>query len=236
MAKGFFITGTDTGVGKTIVAGALIKIAQSFGLKACGMKPLETGCKKINGELFPSDGDFLKKMSGVDEPLKLITPCTYENPLAPMVAADIEKRQVDMNAIKESFKTLSGRYDTIIVEGAGGLLVPITKNYFMIDLIKDFHLPAIIVSKPGLGTINHTLLTLNHALANKINIAGIIINYAHLHQGTIAEDTNMQAIKELSSAPVIGNFPYLAEASDRNIEKAAFENLDINAFKNYLLD
>ncbi len=235
MAKGFFITGTDTGAGKTVVAGALIKVSQSLGLKTCGMKPLETGCKKVDGKLFPSDGDFLRRMSGVDEPLELITQCTYENPLAPMVAADIEKKPVDLNAIKNSFKKLSEKYESVIIEGIGGLLVPITKNYSVVDFIKEFNLPVIIAAKPGLGTINHTLLTLNCALENNINVAGIIINYNQPSQGTIAENTNMQAIKELSSVPVLGSFPYLAEVSDKTLAKAAIENLDINALKMYFL-
>jgi dethiobiotin synthetase len=235
MVKGFFITGTDTGVGKTVIAGALIKTAQSLGLKVCGMKPLETGCKKINGALFPSDGDFLKKMSDVDEPLSLITPCAYENPLAPMVAADIEKKLVNLTAIKDSFKNLSEKYQSVMVEGIGGLLVPITRNYFVIDLIKELNLPVIMVSKPGIGAINHTLLTLNYALINSLNVAGIIINYTQAYQGTIAEDTNMQAIMELSPVPVIGSFPYLTEVSDKTLVKAALENLDINVLKRYLL-
>lgn len=234
MAKGFFITGTDTGAGKTVVAGALIKAAQALGLKVCGMKPLETGCKKINGELFPSDGDFLRRMSGVDEPLSLITPCTYENPLAPMVAADIEKKPVDMNTIKNSFKKLSEKYESVIVEGIGGLLVPITRNYFVLDFIKELGLPVIMVSKPGIGTINHTLLTLNYALINSLNVAGIIINYTQAYQGTIAEDTNMQAIMELSPVPVIGSLPYLTEVSSKTLAKAALETLDINVLKRYL--
>lgn len=234
MAKGFFITGTDTGAGKTVVAGALIKAAQALGLKVCGMKPLETGCKKINGELFPSDGDFLRRMAGVYEPLSLITPCTYENPLAPMVAADIEEKPADMDAMKNSFKKLSEKYESVIVEGIGGLLVPITRNYFVLDLIKEIDLPVIITAKAGLGTINHTLLTLNCALANNINVAGIIINYNQPSQVTIAENTNMQAIKELGSVPVIGSFPYLAEVSDKTLAKAALENLDINVLKKYL--
>lgn len=235
MEKGFFITGTDTGAGKTMVAGALIKVSQSLGLKTCGMKPMETGCKKINGEFFPSDGDFLRRMSGVDEPLSLITPCTYENPLAPMVAADIEKKPVDMNAIRNSFKKLSEKYESVIVEGIGGLLVPITRNYFVLDLIKELNLPVIIVAKPELGTINHTLLTLNYALINSLNVAGIIINSTQEYQGTITEDTNMRAIMELSPVPVIGSFPYLAEASGKTLAKAALENLDINTLKRYLL-
>ncbi|MCX5719836.1 MAG: dethiobiotin synthase, partial [Nitrospirae bacterium] len=136
-AKGFFITGTDTGVGKTIITAALIKAIKHLGLKSCGMKPIETGCKTAvmskqsavsskENTLIPSDGTFLKKNAGVDDSINIITPIRFEHPLAPLPASDIEGISVDFKKIQKAYTKLSKKYDVVIVEGIGGLLVPIT--------------------------------------------------------------------------------------------------------------
>ncbi len=157
MAKGFFVTGTDTGVGKTIITAALIKAAHFLGFKACGMKPIETGCKRAenkrqqtanregNNSLIPSDGTFLREITDTGESIGLITPIRFENPLAPLPASEIEDKPIDLDKIKTAYKELSNRYDVIIAEGIGGLLVPILRDYFVVDLARDFGLPLIIV-------------------------------------------------------------------------------------------
>ncbi|MDP2278834.1 MAG: dethiobiotin synthase, partial [Nitrospirota bacterium] len=121
--KGFFVTGTDTGVGKTVVAAALIKAAGLLGVKACGMKPVETGCTREGNIMAPSDGMFLKEIARMDETVNNITPCCFEHPLAPMVAAEMEGTTVDINKIRKAFDKLGRTYQAIIVEGVGGLLV-----------------------------------------------------------------------------------------------------------------
>ena len=237
--KGFFITGTDTGVGKTIISAALIKAAHMLGLKACGMKPIETGCKqtenrKGNDSLIPSDGTFLREITGTDESIDLITPVRFENPLAPLPASEIEDKPIDLDKIKTAYRKLSGRYDVIIVEGIGGLLVPIKREYFVIDLAKDFGFPIIVVSKPGLGTINHTMLTVNYAIKEGLDVAGIIINYTRPPEKILAENTNPEIIKRLSPVPVLGIFPYMKDLESRTIEKEAVKNLDIELIRTFL--
>ena len=169
MSKGIFITGTDTGVGKTIVSAAIIRALIKKGIKVGAMKPMETGCAKTEDRLLPSDGMFLKEMAEMNDSIDLITPIRYEHPLAPMVAAELENRPVNLDSAFRAYNTLSERYELMVVEGAGGLLVPITKlkiqslklkTYFFSDLIKDLGLPVIVVVRPTLGTINHTLLTI----------------------------------------------------------------------------
>jgi dethiobiotin synthetase len=238
MPKGFFVTGTDTGVGKTIITAALIKAAHILGFKACGMKPVETGCKRVenrkgNNSLIPSDGTFLREITGAGESIDLITPIRFENPLAPLPASEIEDKPIDLDKIKTAYKELSDRYDVIIVEGIGGLLVPITENYFVLDLAKDFGLPIIVVSKPGLGTINHTMLTVNCAIKEGLVVAGIIINYSRTSEGTLAENTNPEIIRRLSPVPVIGIFPYLKDLESRTIEKALIKNLNIELIRTF---
>ena len=237
--KGFFITGTDTGVGKTIISAALIKAAHMLGLKACGMKPIETGCKqrenrKGNDSLIPPDGTFLREITGTDESIDLITPVRFENPLAPLPASEIEDKPIDLDKIKTAFRELSSRYDVIIVEGIGGLLVPIKREYFVIDLAKYFGFPIIVVSKPGLGTINHTMLTVNYAIKEGLDVAGIIINYTRPPEKILAENTNPEIIKRLSPVPVLGIFPYMKDLESRTIEKEAVKNLDIELIRTFL--
>ncbi len=234
MAKGFFVTGTDTGVGKTVIAAALIKAIGLCGIRAGGMKPIETGCTKEGKSLLPADGMFLKGIARMDEPVSHITPCCFEHPLAPMVSAEIEGTTVNLNKIKKAFNELTKAYKSIVVEGVGGLFVPVNKNYFILDLAKEFGLPLIVVSRPDLGTINHTLLTVNYALREGLNVAGIIINYTYPSKGSLAEETNPQVIKQLSPVPLIGIFPYLNAMSDEAFEKAVLKNLNMDIIKKYI--
>jgi dethiobiotin synthetase len=246
MAKGFFVTGTDTGVGKTIITAALIKAAHILGFKACGMKPIETGCKRAenrrqqtanregNNSLIPSDGTFLREITGTGESIDLITPIRFENPLAPLPASEIEDKPIDLDKIKTAYKELSNRYDIIIVEGIGGLLVPILRDYFVVDLARDFGLPLIIVSRPGIGAINHTMLSVRYAIKEGLTVAGIIINYTRPPESTLAENTNPEIIRRLSPTPVIGIFPYLKDLESRTIERGLVKSLNLEIIKKYL--
>jgi dethiobiotin synthetase len=233
-AKGFFITGTDTGVGKTIITAALIKVISRLGLTTGGMKPVESGCMQRGDVLVPSDGMFIKTIAHMEENIGHITPCRFKSPLAPLPASEIEGITVDIVKIKKAFADLSRKYDAVIIEGIGGLLVPITRDYSVIDMAKDFNLPLIVVSKPSLGTINHTMLTVNYALKEGLRVAGIIINYNQPPENTLAEATNPEVIKRISPVPVIGIFPHLKDMESATIEIAAVKNLDIGIIKKYL--
>lgn len=246
MTRGFFITGTDTGVGKTVVAGALLLAFRSFGIKVCGMKPIETGClkskfkvqspkSKVEKEiLIPADGMFLKSIGNMDDSIDVITPIRFEKPLAPFPASEIKGTTVDIEKIKKAFEALLNKYDMVLVEGIGGLLVPIKRNYFVLDLAKHLGLPIIIVSRAGLGTINHTLLTVNYALKEGLNVAGIIINYCQPPENTLAEETNPEVLRQISPVPILGVFPYLENKKRMTLEKTAIKSLDTVRIKNYL--
>ena len=246
MARGFFITGTDTGVGKTIITAALIRAISLLGIRVCGMKPIETGC--LNSEfgvrnsefgvkekvLIPSDGMFLKKMAGMNESIDLVTPICLENPLAPLPASEIENIPVDIGKIKSAYADLSKKYEVIMVEGIGGLLVPLKRDCFVLDLARDFGLPVIVVSRPGLGTINHTMLTVNYAIKEGLTVAGIIINFSQPSDGSRAEETNSAVLRQISTVPILGIFPYLEEIESNSIEKAAVKSLDIEKIRTWL--
>lgn len=234
MEKGFFITGTDTGVGKTVITVALIKAISMLGQRACGMKPIETGCIKQGDVLIPSDGMFIKTIARMQENIRYVTPFCLESPLAPMAASEIDGVSIDCDKILQVFKDLSKLYDVIVVEGIGGLLVPIKKDYFVLDLAKEFGLPVIVVSRPGLGTLNHTMLTVNYAIREGLDVVGIIMNFNHPPKETLAEDTNRDIIKQISPVPLIGVMPYLKDLESSTIEKAVFKNLNLKRIKFYL--
>ena len=246
MTRGFFITGTDTGVGKTVIAGALLLIIRSLGISVCGMKPIETGCMKSENVvqkaesrvkdtlLIPADGMFLKEIADMDDSIDIITPIRFEKPLAPFPASEIEGTPVDIEKIKKAFEDLLRKYEMVVVEGIGGLLVPLNRNYFVLDLIKHFGLPIVIVSRPGLGTINHTLLTVNYAIKEGINVAGIIMNYSQSPEKTLAEETNPKVLQQIGPVPLLGIFPYLEDLEKDTIERAAVENLNLEIIRNYL--
>ncbi len=234
MPKGVFITGTDTGVGKTIVSAVLIRAFQRRGKKLGVMKPVETGCVDDKGSLIPADATFLKKISRADDPLDTVTPVRLPLPLAPMVAAELEGTEVDLNAILEAFRTLLTKYEFLVVEGVGGLLVPLTSAgtrwpaYFVSNLIRDMGLPVLIVARSTLGTINHTLLTIHHALREGLTVAGVIINHHEPPANTLAEKTNPEILKRLCPVPVIAEVPHIDPITMESIEKAG-RGIDINA-------
>ena len=234
MNRGFFITGTDTGVGKTVIAAAIIKVVHALGVNVCGMKPIETGCSRIGDNLYPSDGMFLKKAAGMEETVNHITPYCFEAAVAPSLASEMEGKPVNINIIIEEYMSLAKRYHAVVVEGIGGILVPIRKDYFVIDLIRDLGLPLIVVSRPSLGTLNHTLLTVNYALREGITVSGIIINFTRPSDATVAENTNPLILQQLSPVPVIGTFPCLENLENENIERAAMRYLNIEIIRDHL--
>ncbi len=237
MAKGIFVTATDTGVGKTLAAAAIIRALKGQGIKVGAMKPIETGCIRRDGILVPSDGKFLKEISGMDDPLDLITPVRFESPLAPHIASQREGIAVELGKIFDAYRVLSSKYDFMVVEGIGGVLVPLAgkktgnvpHTYFVVDLIKDLKLPAVVVTRPALGTINHTLLTVSHLLNEGVDVAGIIISFSAPAERTIAEETNLQALKELCPVPIIGVIPGLKDTSLEAIEADAAGCIDLEA-------
>ena len=208
MDKGCFITGTDTGVGKTLVAAGLAALYKNKGLNVGVMKPIATGCKRVNNRLISDDAVFLKLSAEVEDDYELINPISLEQPLAPTVAARLSNTKIDLEKIRTAYETLSERHDSLIVEGIGGLLVPIHEYYFVVDLANEMELPLIVVCRPTLGTINHTLLTVSYARAHGLEIKGIIINESIENNDAIVKKTNTEEIKRLTGLPILGIIPF----------------------------
>jgi len=243
MKSGYFITGTDTGVGKTIVSAAILRTFIKKGLKVGAMKPIETGCLNKDGVLLPSDGIFLRDMAEMNDSLDIVTPVKFETPVSPLVASRLEDMEIDLERVFKAFENLKKKYDYLIVEGVGGLMVPILKEqkkkaekvYLVRDLIKNMELEVIIVTRPTLGTINHTLLTVEALKSKKIPIKGFIINYSTKVKNDISEKTNPDILNELLDINFLGILPYLNELTKDKIGETALENLRIENLIGWIL-
>jgi dethiobiotin synthetase len=140
----------------------------------------------------------------VKDPLSLVNPYRFRRPLAPAVAAELERKTIDPSKIINAFQLLSNRHDLMIVEAAGGIMVPLSGTYTYLDLAKKLGLPVLIVARPGLGTINHTMLTIAALRGRKIEIAGVVINYAQDVKSGLAEKTNPVVIEKISGIRIVG--------------------------------
>lgn len=205
--KGVFITGTDTGVGKTFIAGLIVRALQEYGIDIGVMKPVETGCRIVNKKSVPHDALFLKKIAQTDDHLDLINPYRFKEPLAPSAAARKEDRQIKLRKIETCFKKLLVRHNFMVVEGAGGLLAPLNNKETMGDLIKLLRLPVIIVAASRLGAINHTLLTVKCLNQLKIKTLGIIFNKPTSDKNGLF--MNASEVKRFTDVPVICEVPFI---------------------------
>lgn len=205
VTRGLFVTGTDTGVGKTLVACALLRALRARGRDPAGMKPIETGV----GPDGPLDALALRAAAGDLDPLDDVCPQRFALPAAPSVAAAAEGRSIELWAVQRAFERLGARHDCVIVEGAGGLLVPVAEQKCMADLARDLELPVLVVARAALGTINHTLLTLEAAVARGLSVAGVVISHAG---GPLsgADAANLEALRRALDAALLGEIPPLA--------------------------
>ncbi|HQQ32602.1 MAG TPA: dethiobiotin synthase [Methylophilus sp.] len=176
MSESVFITGTDTGVGKTYVAVRLIQQYIAQGYKVVGMKPVAAGCEMIDGIWQNEDVVKLMAASNVQAPREWVNPYSFDAPIAPHIAAAQQNVQIDVAKIQQAYKELQGLADIVIVEGAGGLLVPIDERRTMADIVLALNLPVVLVVNVKLGCINHTLLTAEALKARQIRLSGWVAN------------------------------------------------------------
>ncbi len=221
MGKTIFITGTDTGVGKTVITACITSALARKGKKIAVYKPVQCG-GLLKGKIKSPDLALIKKLSGIPEEY-LFNDYSFKFASSPHLAAELENKKIDVNLIKKHCKEISKKFDYTLVEGAGGLMVPLTRDYTVLDLIKELSVPALVVSRAGLGTINHTSLTVNALKSINARILGIVMNY---FKGSLIEEDNKKIIWQLNDIPVIGLVPF-----SKNLKKLAddFENcMDIN--------
>lgn len=216
IAKGIFITGTDTGVGKTVVAATLARLLRIRGINVTVMKPVTSGCLELDGKLVSDDAELLAWGAGLSEVGPDNAPYLLRAPLAPSEAASRDGIRIDFGKILDAYQRLADSHDFVIVEGAGGLMVPLAGGMLIADLISALKLPALVVTRPNLGTINHTLLTTFAATQMGIAVSGVIIN------NYPAEPDDVEAyaphlLGSLAGAPILGVFPKIIEPDLHNL-------------------
>ncbi len=195
MNKGLFVTGTDTAVGKTIVTCGIARLLKSQSVNVGVMKPVCTGDQ--------NDVEQLIKAAKVNDELDYVNPQFFSAPLAPSVAAQAEGKVVNMERIYKAFWALSKKHDVLLVEGAGGVKVPLGESTYILDLIEAMRLSVLLVARAGLGTINHTLLTLDALASKKIPVVGVLLNGGDGE--SLAEQTNPDALQEHTTVQVLGH-------------------------------
>jgi dethiobiotin synthetase len=227
MGKGLFITGTDTGVGKTLVAGGLAAVLHQRGINIGVMKPAESGCSRKDGKLIPQDALFLREMAGCADDLRLINPYAFERPISPAQAAESEGLEIKLEVIRDAYDTLRSRHELVLVEGAGGLLAPLNLQLFMADLPVELgNIPILVVCRDILGTINHTLLTIHYARTKGIEVIGMVLNRQHPPR-EIVDCNNSYALQRWANVPLLGTMQFLPQLDRESITKAVKSNLNI---------
>lgn len=214
-ARGLFITATDTEVGKTLVSGAIASLL-SRKYRVGVFKPIATGCIQTREGLVSEDAQFLSLAADGDIPLSTITPVRYSIPAAPVVSAEYENRPIDYDAIRTAYRYIAENHDIVIVEGIGGALVPIDEQFTILDLAQQFALPAVVVARPNLGTINHSLMTLACVRAAGLRVVGVVLNGYRETEYEIAEQTAPRVISGFGQTNILTCVPWDEQSSVEN--------------------
>ncbi|GHT06741.1 dethiobiotin synthase [Endomicrobiia bacterium] len=198
MYKGIFVTATDTKVGKTYVSCKIAETLEKSGINTGVFKPVSTGNR--------NDAKALIKAAKIDENTETVTPVFFKNPMSPYGASLLERRAsdkiFDLKKINNAFKYFLNKYEFTVVEGVGGILVPLKQNFFVSDLIKKFNLPVIVVARFGLGTLNHTLLTVEKLKRDRQKILGVILS-GKKNNNDVSVKSNALIIKKITNLSVL---------------------------------
>jgi dethiobiotin synthetase len=214
--RGIFITGTDTGVGKTVVTAALARLLYLRGIRVGVMKPVTSGCREVGGRLVSEDAELLAWAAGSHHASTDVAPYLLREPLAPSVAAAHDGVAIDFDVIAASFARLAAHHDVVLVEGAGGLMVPLAGELLVADLVVRLDLPLLVVARPALGTVNHTILTCRMARHHGIDLRGAVIN-GYPQTPDPAEESAPRLIETLCGAPLLGVLPRQTRGGLRGI-------------------
>ena len=209
--RSLFITGTDTGVGKTIVAASLLAAARARSIRAAPMKPVQTGCTGRASQLRAPDLDFCLAVADLNptpEEQRWMCPYRFIPASSPHLAAKLRGLHIYKETIKTHFRKILSKYDAVIVEGAGGVLAPIDEKNTMLDIMKALHLPVLLVARAGLGTISHTLLSLAELHRAKLNVIGIVLVQSTPGKQGVIEKDNARIIRKMGGVPILACLPF----------------------------
>lgn len=201
MTSAYFVTGTDTGAGKTTISASLIRHFVGAGFKSLGMKPIASGCEVVNGEWVNEDVTALRLASNVEAPLDLVNPYRFMPAIAPHIAAAQAGVEMDIEVIVAAYRQLRSMADVVVVEGAGGFLVPINPHETLADLAIKLDIPVILVVGMRLGCINHALLTVEAIRARGLKLAGWVAN--QIAPDMPMFDANLATLQQLIAAPCL---------------------------------
>lgn len=217
--SGLFITGTDTDIGKTVITGGIAAALKVRGLQVGVMKPLASGgVVNQSGKLVAEDATFLMKAAGIGEQKRdAVNPLCLAPALTPAVAAVMSGVEIDISLILRAYHKLTESYEPVVVEGVGGITAPLWQEYLLVDLMVQLDLPVIVVTRPNLGTINHTVLTVEYARSRGLHVAGIIMNGWNEAEVGILEKSNEEYIGRLTQVPIVGKFPHVSAIKEGNI-------------------
>ena len=211
MSRGYFVTGTDTGVGKTLVSAALLHAHARQGLHVAGMKPIAAGCEWHNGVAYWEDVAQLEAASNIAVPLRLRNPYRFDAAVAPHIAAAQAGQKIEINTICQAYAALQSGADVVIVEGAGGFLVPLNASETLADLAQALGLPVILVVGIRLGCINHALLTVQAVAKMNLPLAGWVAN--RLDPDMLSVPETLESLQQRIAAPLLGIIPYQPDMS-----------------------
>jgi dethiobiotin synthetase len=209
---GCFVTGTDTGVGKTLITAALAHYLKQRGLRVAVMKPIETGC--ADAQPGNSDAERLAASISDPSPIDLISPYRFTLPVAPLTAARAAGKPIDIGRIAATFRRVAQEQDVVLVEGVGGVMVPVSDKMDVRDVIASLRLPALIVGRAALGGVNHALLTVEALRQRGIPIIGIALNQLEAHTNTDQVLSTVDLIRERSGVRVFHPIAYEATACE----------------------
>ncbi|WP_082235419.1 dethiobiotin synthase [Halobacillus massiliensis] len=226
MAQGIFVTGTDTGIGKTFVAAGIAAALSAKEVDVGVFKPMLSGDNREDPE---SDTMILKSMSGDESLPSDITPFQFDEPLAPYLAAKRQGVYVTQSDVKESWERMKDRHSFTIVEGAGGIAVPYGEDFLVSDVIKDMNLPVLIVARPDLGTVNHTYLTVDYSQRCGLNVIGVVINGFNPETAGLAEQTNPELIEHFCKVPVLGIIPQMDNKDKKTLVEVFGAEMDVES-------
>ena len=205
MSRNLFITGTGTEIGKTYIAGLIVKTLHEAGLDVAYYKAAMSGNeRRPDGSLIPGDALFVRELSGISQSLESMCPYVYENAVSPHLAAKLEGHPVSMEVIEQTFRAVCHEHDYVVVEGSGGITCPLRFDDEQIqleDIVRRFHLPSLLVADAGLGTINGVVLTYEYMKQKKLPLKGIIIN--NFHTGNVMEEDNKHMCEKLTGLDVL---------------------------------
>jgi len=235
MRRGIFISGTDTDVGKSVVSAMLLYMLRENGVNACYFKAALSGALREGERLIPGDGRFVMEFAGIKERYDRIIPHIYETPVSPHLAGRIEGNQVNRDEVIRKYKELKEDYDYVLVEGAGGLIVPLNdQGYMTRDLLNDLELDVILVSRAGVGTINHTSLSMEYAKGVGIDIQGVILN-EYSQENNVHID-NAKIIEKLNDTKIIMKVPKLTGVDVENLEFGNLKEICLQLISEEILE